>query len=149
MTIRPLQPSDFEEVLSMMLPFYASEALLIHPEESVLRRTLTDALSGNPYLEGYGFAVEGGLAGYSLLAKSYSTEAGGPCVWIEDIYIRPEYRGKGFGTSLLQFVTDRYRGQAVRIRLEAEPDNARALRLYKDSGFRELGYTQLIQDLPL
>ena len=149
MTIRLLQPSDFEEVLSMMIPFYASEALLIHPSEDILRRTLTDALSGNPYLEAYGFQVDSGLAGYSMLAKSYSTEAGGPCIWIEDIYIKPEYQGQGFGTALLAFVEQRYRGKAARIRIEAEPENERAMAVYHKAGYEELGYTQLVKELPL
>lgn len=149
MTIRLLQPSDFAEVLSMMLPFYASPALLVHPSEEILRRTLTDALSDNPYLEAYGFEEDGMLVGYSMLAKSYSTEAGGRCIWIEDIYIKPEYRGRGFGTALLTFVEQRYRGQVARIRIEAEPENGRAMAVYRKAGYEELGYTQLVKELPL
>lgn len=149
MTIRLLQPSDFEEVLSMMLPFYASPALLIHPSEEVLRRTLTDALSDNPYLEAYGFEEDGMLVGYSMLAKSYSTEAGGRCIWIEDIYIKPQFRGRGFGTALLTFVEQRYRGKVARIRIEAEPENERAMAVYHKAGYEELGYTQLVKELPL
>lgn len=149
MIIRKLRDTDFDQVLAMMLPFYASEALLIHPSEEVLRRTLRDALSENPYLEGYGFEVDGELAGYSLFAKSYSTEAGGPCIWIEDIYIRPEFRGQGFGTALLDFATRSYKGKAARIRLEAEPDNGKAIEVYKRAGFETLGYLQLVKEMTL
>jgi GNAT superfamily N-acetyltransferase len=116
MTIRPLVPSDFDRVLSMMVTFYASDALLVHPEESVLRKTLTDALSETPYLEAFGFEADGQLAGYGMVATSYSTEAGGLCAWIEDIYIEPEHRGKGYGSSFLEFVRQRYRNRVARIR---------------------------------
>ena len=149
MIIRKLRETDFDQVLAMMLPFYASEALLIHPSEAVLRRTLQDALSDTPYLEGYGFEVDGALVGYSLFAKSYSTEAGGLCIWIEDIYIRPEFRGRGFGTALLEFAARSYKGKAVRIRLEAEPDNEKAIEVYKHSGFETLGYLQLVKEMTL
>lgn len=145
MVIRPLVQADFEQVLAMMKVFYASDALLIHPEEEVLRRTLGDAIGDNPYVEGFGFEVDGRLAGYGMVAKSYSTEAGGPCIWIEDIYILPQHRGNGLGTAFLKFVQARF-PKAARIRLEAEPDNAKAMAVYHAAGFSELGYTQLIID---
>lgn len=147
MTIRPLAQDDFDGVLSMMVTFYASDALLIHPEESVLRKTLTDALSGTPYLEAFGFEVNGQLVGYGMVAMSYSTEAGGLCAWIEDIYMEPEYRGKGYGSCFLDFVWERYRDRVARVRLEAEPENERAMAVYRKAGFEVLGYTQLVREV--
>lgn len=149
MTIRKLQKADFDNVLSMMLVFYASDALLIHPSEAVLRKTLTDALADTPYLEAFGFEENGRLAGYGMVAMSYSTEAGGLCAWIEDIYIEPEHRGKGYGTSFLAFVKERYQDRVVRIRLEAEPENERAMTVYRKAGFEILGYTQLVKELEI
>ena len=147
MTIRTLKQSDFDRVLSMMRLFYASDALLIHPEESVLRRTLTDAIGDCPYLEAFGFENDGILVGYGMVAMSYSTEAGGLCAWIEDIYISPQFRGMGIGSRFLDFVWERYRNRVVRIRLEAEPENARAMAVYRKAGFEILGYTQLVREL--
>ena len=147
MIIRSLQKEDFDTVLSMMLVFYASDALLVHPGEEVLRKTLSDALTDTPYLEAFGFEEEGILAGYGMVAMSYSTEAGGLCAWIEDIYIRPEYRGKGFCTSFLTFVKERYASRVARIRLEAEPENERAMAVYRKAGFEILGYTQMVKEM--
>lgn len=147
MTIRKLQKNDFDTVLSMMLVFYASDALLIHPGEAVLRKTLTDALADTPYLEAFGFEEDGVLTGYGMVAMSYSTEAGGLCAWIEDIYIKPEHRGKGYGTNFLDFIKSRYANRVARIRLEAEPENERAMAVYRKAGFAVLGYTQLVCEL--
>lgn len=147
MNIRKLQKTDFDRVLSMMLVFYASDALLVHPSEEVLRKTLTDALADTPYLEAFGFEENGILAGYGMVAMSYSTEAGGLCAWIEDIYVEPEYRGQGIGTEFLRFVRERYENRIVRIRLEAEPENERAMAVYHKAGFDILGYTQLVKEL--
>ena len=36
---------------------------------------------------------------------------------------------------------------AARYRLEIEPDNTRAEKLYKSAGFEELGYKQLVMDI--
>lgn len=145
MSVRMMNPADFEPVLAMMKVFYASDALLIHPEESVLRKTLADAMGEDPFVEGFVFESQGQLAGYGMVAKSYSSEAGGHCVWIEDIYILPQFRGKGLGTAFLKFVQEQY-PKAARIRLEAEPDNEKAMAVYRAAGFTELGYTQLIID---
>ena len=147
MIIRKLQKEDFDTVLSMMLVFYASDALLVHPSEEVLRKTLSDALAETPYLEAFGFEEEGVLAGYGMVATSYSTEAGGLCAWIEDIYIQPPYRNRGYGTSFLGFVHDRYRDRVARIRLETEPENEHAMAVYQKAGFEILGYTQLVREL--
>lgn len=147
MEIRKMRPADAEGVFAMMEVFYASDALLIHPNQEVLRRTLEDCLADGPYLEGFVFEEEGNLAGYAMVAKSYSTEAGGKCIWIEDLYLSPDYRGKGAGTAFLAFIAQRYAGQAVRLRLEAEPENHRAMRAYRSAGFEILGYTQLVKSL--
>jgi len=143
--IRPMKQEDFSDVLNMMLVFYASEALIVHPPEESLRRTLTDCLAGGPYLEGYVFMDGEETAGYGMLTKSYSTEACGLCIWIEDIYVRPESRGKGLGSGFLAFVDEKYGASAARIRLEAEPDNARAIEVYRKAGYHELGYMQLVK----
>lgn len=147
MTIRKMESTDFDKVLEMMKVFYASNALLIHPEEAVLRKTLADAIEAGPYVEGFVFCCAEELAGYGMVAKSYSTEMGGRCVWIEDIYIKPEFRGQGLGTGFLQFVESRYRDWAVRLRLEAEEDNEKAMNVYRNAGYETLGYIQLVKTI--
>ena len=147
MEIRKIRQEDFDQILSMMEVFYASDALLIHPDTQTLAKTLTDCIADGPYLEGFVMENEDRLAGYGMVAKSYSTEAGGRCVWIEDIYVEPQYRGKGYGSRFLAFVRERYADQAVRIRLEAEPENHRAMAVYQKAGYEILGYTQLVCEL--
>ena len=146
MLIRKLTDRDFEKILEMMKVFYASDALLVHPETAVLEKMLSDALQDTPLLTGYGFEVDGVLAGYGMVTRSYSTERGGICVWIEDIYIEPEYRGRGIGSAFLRFVEERNPG-AVRLRLEAEPENEIAMAAYRKAGFEVLAYTQLVKEL--
>ena len=40
------------------------------------------------------------MAGYALLAKTFSQEAGGLVVWLDEMYVRPAYRSKGLGPSV-------------------------------------------------
>lgn len=143
--IRLMEQSDFDKVLDMMLVFYASDALIIHPSEQSLRRMLTECIAGGPFLEGFVFVEDGETVGYGIIAKSYSTEACGLCIWIEDIYVVPGYRGRGIGSSFLAFVEERYRDSAARFRLEAEPDNVRAVETYRKAGYEVLDYLQLVK----
>lgn len=147
MQIRSIQKEDRPRILEMMQVFYASDALLIHPDLQVLERTVDCALAENGLVDAFVFDTGDALAGYGMVTKCFSTEAGGICVWIEDIYIEPPYRGKGLGSSFLKFVEERYRKEAVRLRLEAEPENERAMTTYQKAGFQELGYTQLYKQL--
>lgn len=147
MLIRKLEQRDFDPVLRMMLVFYQSPAVLCHAPEAVLRKCLNDCLADTPYLEGYVFETETGLAGYGMLAKGYATEAGGMCVHVEDLYILPEYRSQGIGKEFLRYVLEKYRDTAARVRLEVEPENDRASTLYEACGFRVLPYRQMFVDM--
>ena len=147
MNIRKMQRADKSAVIDMMRTFYHSPAVSTNGSEEIYERNVENCLKENPYLEGYVFEVDGQPRGYSLIAKSYATEYGRQCVWIEDIYIKPSFRGQGFGTGFLRYVEDRYRDWAVRLRLEAEEENEKAMQVYRNAGFETLGYVQLVKKI--
>ena len=39
-------------------------------------------------------------SGYAMLAKSFSTEFGKNCIWIEDLYVLPSARSRGHRQSV-------------------------------------------------
>ena len=65
MEIRKIRQEDFDQILSMMEVFYASDALLIHPDTQTLAKTLTDCIADGPYLEGFIMEDEDRLVGYA------------------------------------------------------------------------------------
>ncbi|MCM1363493.1 MAG: GNAT family N-acetyltransferase [Faecalibacterium sp.] len=141
--IDPMTADDFDEVLSMMREFYQSPAILHKASDEILKQDIKDCVSDNPYIEGYVFKDGGEIIGYSMLAKSYSTEFGGLCIWIEDLYIKPEYRHKGIGSDYFRFLDDKFKNTAVRMRLEVEPSNINAIKAYKKNGYNELPYIEM------
>ena len=143
MSIRPMAPSDISDVLEMMRVFYASEAVSTDGSEEIFRADVEQCLSASPYLEGFILECDGVLAGYAMLAISFSTEFGRPCVWVEDLYLKPEHRNAGLGSEFLRFVRERY-PKAV-CRLEVEPENVRAVHTYEKNGYGTLPYTEMIQ----
>jgi GNAT superfamily N-acetyltransferase len=46
---------------------------------------------------------DGSPAGFVLFFHNYSTFLGRPGIYIEDIFVKPEYRGRGLGKLLLRF----------------------------------------------
>ncbi|MBM6842176.1 GNAT family N-acetyltransferase, partial [[Clostridium] spiroforme] len=96
--IKNMEQQHAEEVKEMMRVFYASPAVLTNGSEEIFYNDIEQCISDNPYLEGYVFIEREKILGYAMLAKSFSTEYGKPCIWIEDIYLKPEYCGMGIGT---------------------------------------------------
>ena len=76
-----------------------------------------------------------------MVAKSYSTEFGKPCFWIEDLYLLENYRGKKIGEQFFNFVFDRYKNGIFR--LEVEKENENAVKLYERCGFNYLPYLEM------
>ena len=139
--IRKMTRADAPEVLEMMRVFYASPAVLSNGSEEIFRADVEACISDSPYLEGYIFAEAGATQGYGMVAKSFSTEFGKPCIWIEDLYVKDEYRSRGIGTAFLEFIRQVYPNALHRLEVEAE--NEKALRVYEKCGFTELPYMEM------
>ena len=141
--IRPMQWKDRDAVIGMMREFYASPAVLSNGSEAIFAADFRQCVEGSPYLEGYVFEEEETLQGYAMLAKSFSTEFGKPCVWIEDLYIKSAFRGQGLGGRFLQFAEERHPGAVFRLEVEAE--NERAVHVYRNGGFEMIPYWEMIK----
>ena len=139
--IRTVAAADREAVIALMRVFYASDAVWSNGSEEIFASDVDQCLSGSPYLEGYVFEGEQGICGYAMVAKSFSTEFGKPCIWIEDIYIQPAFRGRGYGTEFLQFIQQKYPNAIFR--LEVEQENERAVHVYEKCGFRFIPYMEM------
>lgn len=143
MQIRPLQLQDKEIILDMMTTFYSSPAVHTNGSKEIFLNDIENCLNECPYLEGYAFTLDEKIIGYGMLAKSFSTEFGKPCIWIEDLYLLPEFQGKGYGSKFIQFVFDSYPNHVVR--LEVEDDNEKAVNTYRKNGFTTLPYSEMIK----
>lgn len=140
-SIRLMEEKDRETVLEMMRVFYASPAVLSNGSDEIFKADIDNCLSGSPYLEGYVFKSECELLGYGMIAKSFSTEFGMPCIWIEDIYLKENYRGIGIGSAFFAHIEKKYPNHIYRLEVEAE--NERAIHTYLKNGFEELPYMEM------
>lgn len=142
--IRKLREEDKEPFLSFLHKFYHSEAVL-HPTDAQLHLNIfNEIIRSDTYLLCYMFSLEGENVGYGLLSKSFCPEVGGSIVWIEQLYINEEHRGKGIAREFLSFIEKEF--SPDRIRLEVEEDNEKAISLYERNGYRFLPYLQMVKD---
>ena len=88
MTIKKMTKKHYTDVLDMMRVFYDSPAVLHTSSDKVLENDINACISDNVYLDGYVFVEDDIITGYAMVSKSFTTEYGGICAWIEDLYIK-------------------------------------------------------------
>ncbi len=144
--IREITPNDKNEFIQMATEFYSSDAVLHPLPAEYHERAFMEAVNSKLYLRIMIMEYNGQVAGYSTLSKQFSTEAGGFCMWFEDIYVKPVFRSKGLAGELFEYVKLNF-PYIRRWRLEVEEENERAVELYKRTGFEVLPYMQMVKDL--
>ena len=136
-----MKECDRDTVKDMMRVFYASEAVATNGSEEIFESDINECISESPYAEGYIFEENSNILGYAMLAKSFSTEYGKKCIWIEDIYIKDEFRGMGIGSRFFDYLKESY--PTALLRLEVEEENKRAVKVYQKNGFDFMPYLEM------
>jgi GNAT superfamily N-acetyltransferase len=146
MDIKKMTESDRRRVYEMMRVFYDSPALIHKSSDAVLKRDIEACLSDSPFVEGYVFTEKETIIGYSMVSKSYTTEYGGLCVWIEDLYFEEGWRNRGLGSQFFEFLESQY-PEAVRFKLEVEKENEAAVATYKKNGYAISDYFLMTKEI--
>lgn len=146
LAFRDLTPEDRDLVVPMVQAFYRSDAVDHPVDAAILERSFQDAASpAEPLLRGLLIQWEGEPTGYMYLTQCYSAEVGGRCVFIEEIYLEPEYRRRGLGAQIMAWLEQEYPA-ARRFRLEVTQANQGAISLYQRAGYTFLRYDQMVLD---
>lgn len=127
--------------------FYSSDAVNHNVPQKHFINTFDELMRSDNYVSGYIMEYESNKAGYALLAKTFSQEAGGMVLWIEELYVMPEYRCCGLGHEFFSYLKSNLCNNVKRIRLEVENSNKKAISLYKSIGLKDFPYSQMIKDL--
>ena len=111
MPIRPATPADVDEIGALIRELAAYEQL--EHEVRFTRDELAAHLFGPTPSARVTMAVDddGAVVGFALWFVTYSTFLGRSGIWLEDLFVRPEHRGRGFGVALLRDLRERTDGR--------------------------------------
>ncbi|WBL37522.1 GNAT family N-acetyltransferase [Tepidiforma flava] len=100
MRIRWAGPGDLGVIIELI------RALAEYEREPEAVRLVPEVLAGHlfgerPYAEVLLAEDAEGVQGFALFFHTFSTWEGRPGIWLEDLFVRPAARGKGYGRALL------------------------------------------------
>ncbi|MDD6395980.1 MAG: GNAT family N-acetyltransferase [Firmicutes bacterium] len=145
MNLRKILQSDKEKYIEMATEFYNSEAVDHAVDTPNFEKAFDEMMRSDTYVECWFIEENAKIAGYIMLLKTYSQEAGGICIWFDEVWVEPEFRGRGIGGNALKQMMSIY-SDAARFRLEYSEENPRAAQLYRRLGFDDLVYRQMCID---
>ena len=141
MALRPATADDIDEIAALIRELAEYERA---PEEVEFDiDVLRVHLFGDDPAAHVVLAIDdgtGAVAGFALFFRTFSTWLGRPGLWLEDLFVRPAHRGKGYGAALLRHLrtlTD------DRIEWAVLDWNAPAIEFYESIGARPVaGWTR-------
>ena len=102
-TIRPATEDDVPTILALINELAEYERLA--DEVSATAEDMRRSLFGNhPFAEVVIGENAGNAVSYALFFYNFSTFLARPGMYLEDLYVKPEYRGNGFGRKLLAYL---------------------------------------------
>jgi len=110
MSLRAATAADLDTIIELIhaLAEYEREPEAVQLDRETLRKHL---FGPRPYAEVILAETDSGeSAGFALFFHNFSTWVGRPGIWLEDLFVRPAHRGRGYGKALL--------GELARLALE-------------------------------
>jgi GNAT superfamily N-acetyltransferase len=99
--LRPATEADLDTIIELIhaLAEYEREPDAVQLDRDEFAVHL---FGPNPYAEVIlAETADGASAGFALFFHNFSTWTGKPGIHLEDLFVRPEYRGQGYGKALL------------------------------------------------
>ncbi len=141
MSIRTAVPEDLKDICALIVGLAEYEQLaheVVWTEEQMAQ----ELFGPNPPASVL-MAIDdetGAAAGFALYFPTFSTFLGSAGIWLEDLFVKPQYRGKGFGLELLQTLRSMTTG---RVEWNVLDWNTPSIEFYKSLGARPVdGWTR-------
>jgi GNAT superfamily N-acetyltransferase len=136
--VRSATREDVPLLIDLMAEFYAESSF---PLPVMNARRAFERLLSDPRLGGVWIATtDAGAAGYAVLTVSFGMEYGGLRGFIDDLFVRPQARGRGVASALLAAITEECVARGVlSLNVEVGPDNDAARRVYARAGLADSG----------
>lgn len=141
----PIRLDDHAKVAQLIKELYAEDSdTAVVMTMKKIARTFARLVSHPDAVQIQVFKQGSSIVGYALLSNYWSNEQGGQILIIDELYVAPEFRGRGIGGLFIQGQmdqTDKWKG----IIMGVLPDNQAAFRLYKRMGLEVIKTIQMFK----
>lgn len=131
---RLLQPKDVPTFKAMCFELYAEDVGDRSMTEAKLDKTVRELQAHPDKGSLMVFEVAGEVVGYSIIIQFWSNEFGGNLTTIDELYVKPEWRGQGLGSGFVAFL-EQTQAHSIGLQLEVSPQNVKGQKLYERLGF--------------
>ncbi|MGC8882803.1 MAG: GNAT family N-acetyltransferase [Bryobacteraceae bacterium] len=136
--VRRARPEEAPVLIELILGLAEYEKLT-PPDADAQQRLVRDIFGPQPRLEAWLAFVDGTPAGYALTLETYSSFLALPTLYLEDIFVRPELRGRGAGAAMFRRLVEEARRRGCgRMEWAVLDWNRPALEFYERFGAQRL-----------
>jgi ribosomal protein S18 acetylase RimI-like enzyme len=133
----PLREDEVDALVAMVHAHHAGDE---YPHSPYFEAAIAQIARGEPMARVWMVRHADTTVGYVVLTLGYSIEYGGRDGFIDDLYLTPEARGRGWGRLVIDFALSEAARLGIRtLHLEVEAHNDRAQALYRSAGFEDTG----------
>jgi GNAT superfamily N-acetyltransferase len=134
MSIRTAQPADAATLVALIRELAEFEQLT-HLVRVTPDRLAQHLFGPRPAAECLVYEQDGHLIAFALFFHNFSTFLGQPCLYLEDLYVRPAHRAQGIGRRLLTHLAGLARQRGCgRFEWSVLDWNAQAIAFYEKLG---------------
>ena len=128
------EKSDLEIIVKMMGEFYAIDKYPFDVE--IAKNLILEFISNENFGKSWLILEDKETIGYVILTFVFSFEYQGKIAFLDELYIKEEFRGKGIGKTTVQFVQKQAKQLSLKLLyLEVENQNQNAQNLYLSQKF--------------
>ncbi len=142
-------PGDAEDLLNLIDALAAYEKLT-PPDAAAKQRLVRDMFAERPRIESLMVKVDGVPAGYTLFFETYSSFLALPTLYLEDLFVLPEYRSRRVGSAIFRrMVSEAHLRGCGRMEWSVLDWNQLAIDFYERFGatrLREWYYYRLVRE---
>lgn len=133
------KPYDSEQLSEMVCEFYKLDSIPFDKSKSY--KALTCILEDEKFGKVFLFKLRQEIIGYIVITFGFSLEFHGRDAFIDEIYFREQYRGKGYGKMALIFAEQVCLEHDIKaLHLEVEHTNNVAQSFYRKAEFDDREY---------
>lgn len=133
---RPAETFDIEILLALCRELYVHDGTPFHEERH--RPAIAELIAHPDWGRIFLIEIAGEIAGYMVFTLGYSLEFAGRDAFLDELYLREPFRGRGIGTAATEYLCHFAKSLGVRaIHLEVERANTPAQEFYRKHDFKD------------